>query len=223
MVYYNITTLIYLTIHINNIYLQKSQIFFLTHAESMQDHQTKAALSFSQLYEAYQPQFVRFANTYVRDYVVAEDVTTEALIYYWENRAGMKDETNVAAYILTVIKHKCLNYLRHVQIRDDYSASMQNYARWELNTRISTLEACEPNELFAAEIQEIVNRTLAALPEQTRKIFIQSRYENKSHKEIAEHFRISPKGVEFHINKALKALRISLKDYFPLFIYLFMK
>ena len=189
----------------------------------MQDLEIKKDFSFNQLYEAYRPQFVRFANTYVRNYVVAEDVTTEAIIYYWENRAGIEDEANVAAYILTVIKHKCLNYLRHIQICDEYSENMQNYARWELNTRISSLEACEPNELFAAEIQEIVNRTLAGLSEQTRNIFIQSRYENKSYKEIAEQFQISAKGVEFHINKALKALRISLKDYFPLFIYLFMK
>lgn len=187
----------------------------------MQDLETKNSVSFNRLYKACHPQFVRFANTYVRDYAVAEDVTTEAIIYYWENRADIENETNVAAYILTVIKHKCLNYLRHIQICDEYSESMQNYARWELSTRISSLEACEPNELFATEIQEIVKRTLASLPAQTRKIFIQSRYENKSYKEIAAQFRISAKGVEFHINKALKALRTSLKDYYPLFIYLF--
>lgn len=189
----------------------------------MQDLETKNSHSFIRLYEAYHPQFVRFANTYVRNRVVAEDVTTEAILYYWENRAGLENEANIPAYILTIIKHKCLNYLRHIQICEEYSESMQNYCRWELNTRISTLEACEPNELFAAEIQEIVNRTLAGLSEQTRNIFIQSRYENKSYKEIAEQFRMSAKGVEFHINKALKALRISLKDYYPLFIYLFYK
>lgn len=187
----------------------------------MQDLETKSAVSFNRLYKAYHPQFVHFANTYVRDWVVAEDVTTEAILYYWENRAGLENEANIPAYILTIIKHKCLNYLRHIQICDEYSETMQNYARWELSTRISSLEACEPNELFAAEIQEIVNRTLASLPAQTRKIFLQSRYENKSYKEIAEQFRMSVKGVEFHINKALKALRTSLKDYYPLFIYLF--
>lgn len=187
----------------------------------MQELKTKKPLSFNQLYQDYHPQFVRFANTYVRDNIIAEDVATEAIIYYWENRLTLKPESNVAAYILTVIKHKCLNHLRHMQIREEYSENMQSYMQWELTTRISTLEACDPNELFAAEIQEIVRRTLKGLPEQTKKIFLLSRYENKSHKEIAEQFQISTKGVEFHINKALKALRISLKDYFPLFIYLF--
>lgn len=187
----------------------------------MQELRTRKYDSFNQLYKEYHPQFVRFANTYVRDNLVAEDVTTEAIIYYWENRFKLENESNIAAYILTVIKHKCLNYLRHLQIHEEYSESMRAYSQWELNTRISTLEACEPQELFTIEIQEIVRQTLKNLPEQTKKIFLMSRYENKSHKEIAEQLRISTKGVEFHINKALKVLRVSLKDYYPLFIYLF--
>ena len=59
-------------------------------------------------------------------------------------------------------------------------------------------------EVFTKEIQEIVDRTLDALPEQTRKIFVMSRNENKSHKEIAELLDITTKGVEFHISKATR-------------------
>ena len=50
-----------------------------------------------------------------------------------------------------------------------------------------------------------------------------SRYENKSHKEIASLLNITPKGVEFHISKSTKALRTALRDYLPvalLFFYL---
>lgn len=78
-----------------------------------------------------------------------------------------------------------------------------------------TLEDFEPYEVFTKEIQEIVDRTLDALPEQTRKIFVMSRNENKSHKEIAELLDITTKGVEFHISKATRTLRLALKDYLP--------
>ena len=47
-----------------------------------------------------------------------------------------------------------------------------------------------------------------------------SRYQNKTNKEIAEVFNISVKGVDYHIALTIKALRISLKDYLPLFICL---
>ena len=40
-------------------------------------------------------------------------------------------------------------------------------------------------------------------------------------KEIAEVVGLSVKSVEYHIGKALKVLRVSLKDYLPLFYLLF--
>ena len=35
--------------------------------------------------------------------------------------------------------------------------------------------------------------------------------------------RTRPNAYDFHINKALKMLQTNLKDYFPLFLYFFMK
>ena len=146
--------------------------------------------AFNQLFADYQGRFIRFANMYVRDMAVAEDFTIEALMQYWENRNTLKADSNVPAYILTIIKNKCINYLQHIQ------------------------------ELFTAEAQEIVNKKLATLPEQTRRIFIMSRYENKPYKEIAETLGMTTKGVEYHITQALKKLHINLKDYIPLFAFL---
>ena len=121
--------------------------------------------AFNQLFADYQGRFIRFANIYVRDIAVAEDFTIEALMQYWENRNTLKADSNVPAYILTIIKNKCINYLQHIQVREDASEHLKNHAEWELNTRISTLEACNPEELFTAEAQEIVNKTLASLPD----------------------------------------------------------
>lgn len=179
-------------------------------------------ISFNQLYKEYQKRFVRFANAYIRDLTAAEDITVEAMMYYWENRQSLSEDYNVPAYILTIIKNKCLNYLRHQQIREEYSNKVKDYYEWELNTRIATLQACEPYELFISEIQELVQQALADMPERTRTIFMLNRYENKSYKEIADIMHITPKGVDFHISKALKILQTHLKDYFPFFLYFFM-
>ena len=169
----------------------------------------KDKMSFNQLYNDYQTRFLNFANTYVRDWDVAEDITTEALIYYWENRNTLSEVSNIPAYILT--------------IREEHSENIRKYIEWELNARIVSLDACEPYELLVKEMQELIQQTLDKLPERTRKIFILSRYENKSYKEIAALMNMTTKGVDFHICKALKALQINLKDYFPLFLYFLMK
>lgn len=48
-----------------------------------------------------------------------------------------------------------------------------------------------------------------------------NRIDGKSYKEISEEMGLSVKGVDFHICKALKILRIKLKDYFPIFLFFY--
>lgn len=155
-------------------------------------HYKEDITSFNQLYKEFQRRFVRFANTYVRDLTTAEDITIEAMMYYWENRQSLSEDSNIPAYILTIIKNKCLNYLRHQQIHEEYSDKIKDYYEWELNTRIATLQACEPYELLFPKFKNSSNKPHRHA-RKTRTIFMLSRYENKSYKEIAVLMNITPK------------------------------
>lgn len=177
--------------------------------------------TFNYLFTNYKGRFVHFARTYVDDGMMAEDIATESLIYYWENRKKLDDHTNILAYVLTVVKHKCLDHLRQLHLREDYVEYMQENEARRLNLRIATLKACDPEKIFSDELQALVDKTLDSLPAQTRDIFIRSRSHNQSHKEIAEELGVSVKTVEFHITKALKVLRVTLKDYLP-FLFCFL-
>ena len=179
--------------------------------------------TFNYLFTNYKGRFTHFARTYVDDEMTAEDIAVESLMYYWENRKNLDGHSNVLAYVLTVVKHKCLDHLRKMRTREDFAEYLQNIETRRLNVRIATLEACNPERIFSDELQSLVDKVLASLPEQTRDVFIRSRYNNQSHKEIAEALGISTKTVEFHITKALKVLRVALKDYLPVFLYLLMK
>jgi len=177
---------------------------------------------FNKFYTDYHSRFVFFANSYVRDIYVAEDIVNESFILYWENKTKLTENSNERAYVLTIIKNKCINYLKQKEVRNAVLSDMQDHMTWELSNRITTLEACNPDELFSDEVNNIVKKTLAQLPSRTANIFIMSRYKNNTHKEIAEKLNISIKGVEFHITKALVKLRKNLKDYvFCLLIYFF--
>lgn len=178
---------------------------------------------FSDLFTSYKGRFAHFARTYVDDDMIAEDIAVESLMYYWENRKSLDDHSNILAYILTVVKHKCLDHLRRLRIQEDFVAYMQENETRKFNLRIATLEACDPERVFSDELQSLVDEALATLSEQARNVFIRSRYYDQSHKEIAEALGISTKTVEFHITKSLKVLRIALKDYLPVFLFFMMK
>lgn len=175
---------------------------------------------FDRLYHDYRQRYIRFARTYVRDTATAEDIVMDSLMYYWENRSALPHQTNIPAYVLTIVKNRCINHLRREQKREEVERLISEHEAWELSVRISTLEACNPEQLFSEEIQAIIQKTLDSLPEQSRRIFIRSKYEYRSHREIADDLGLSIKSIEYHITKTLKLLRQALKDYFPAWLAL---
>jgi len=175
-------------------------------------------LSFDEVFLRFRERFVRFSLAYVSDRQVAEDIVTDAFIAYWENRLKLSERTNIPAYILTVIKNKCLTYLRDTKLHEAILADLVKVEEWKLQMQIASLEACDPFEVFTQETYERVRKAFHDLPEKTRKVFWLSRYENKTHKEIASELEISIKTVEFHITKATKILKDKLKDYSPILL-----
>jgi RNA polymerase sigma-70 factor (ECF subfamily) len=101
-------------------------------------------------------------------------------------------------------KNRSLNCLRNKRLHQDIISNVsENYDR-EIDIRINTLESCDPQEIFSIEIHKIIAQTIKSLPPLTQQIFEMSRYDCLSVKEIAQAKRLSEKGVEYHITKALK-------------------
>lgn len=170
-------------------------------------------LAFARLYHNYYSSFVRFAESYVRSHDVAEDLVGDSILYYWENRSRLSADTNIPAYILTTLKHRCINHLEQQKTRLDIQQSIYDTQLWDIQSRIDSLEDTDADKLYSQEILALVEQGMGELPEKTRRIFYLSRFKNRSHKEIATHFQLSTKAVEFHISKALKTMRRLLKDY----------
>ncbi len=169
--------------------------------------------TFTKLFQDNQQRFILFAYSYIKDKDEAEDIVMESMYALWESRDKWDGDANIKAILLTIIKNKALNYLSRQQTRLRIEDELTDFKQRELNLRISTLEACNPDLLFDTEIQEIVKNTLEKLPTQSKNIFVLSRYKNESNKIIAEQLGISVKSVEFHITKVLKELRLELRDY----------
>jgi len=173
---------------------------------------------FSSLFEQFKKSYTLFAYSYVRDMKDAEDIYMDVMMRVWENRMELPVDIHFPSYILMAIKNRALNFLRKqttvLNTKEDITGDQLR----ELNFRITSLEACDPSELFTDEIEQIVKDTLDNMAEYTRFIFFMSRYENKTNREISQELGINIKTVEYHISKALKVLRENLKDYLPFFI-----
>lgn len=170
--------------------------------------------SFNEIYSAFYRKSYLYVKSYIHDDMAAEDIVSDALIKVWEL---MKSEPvdPVHHFLFTILKNKSLDYLKHQSIKRDAHNTIIKALNRELEIRAATLEANDPNDIFSSEVQQIIESTLNSLPVRTREIFMMSHFGSKHYKEIAEHFDISVKGVDYHITQSIKALRSSLKDYLP--------
>ena len=171
--------------------------------------------SFSNIYNEYYKSSFLFVKSYVRDRMVAEDIVSETLFKFWQMLRNEEVEYP-KTLLVTMLKNSSLNFLKHEEVKQSAMESISSKMFRDLDYRIATLEACDPQEIFSSEITSIVEKTLAALPRQTRRVFEMSRFEHIPVKEIAQALHITPKAVEYHITKSLKALRVNLKEYMPL-------
>ena len=161
---------------------------------------------FHEFYATYYGRMRRFASAYmsVED---AENVVQDVFLYLWENRESIEIHTNTDAYVFTLIRHKCLDYLKHKAVEEEYAR--------EYLLSISSLEKLETTLESGVDIATIVSEAIGQLPPRCREVFMLCRIEGKTYKEVAEILSISNKTVENQMNIALKKLKSELKDYLP--------
>lgn len=170
--------------------------------------------SFSLFFTENRERFLSFTFSFVRNRMVAEDILMDAVATFWENRDNWNDSSNYHALFFTLIKRRALNYLAHEQVAMQAESNISSLKNKELELRIASLESCNPEKLFSTEIQSLVRKALQKLSPQSRQIYLLSRSETITNKQIATTLNLSEKSVEYHITKVLKILRHELKDYF---------
>ncbi|TKG94915.1 RNA polymerase sigma-70 factor [Puteibacter caeruleilacunae] len=173
---------------------------------------------FEMVFSSYFPRLVYFTKEYLPDEETARNIVHDTFLSLWNERAKLQDNTNLNAWLFTVARNKSLKYLRHLQVEKkfkEYSLIQQQ----EIQANQIALSHTDTSELTFQEIQQKIEQTMAQLPEQCRKIFQLSRFEDKKNKEIAEELEISIKTVEAQITKALKLFRINLQEYLPIIFF----
>lgn len=172
---------------------------------------------FENLYVSYHDRLVTVARRYVRSEVVAQDIVADSFVAFW-NRSDLLSEGNRPAYLMSIVKNNCLNYLQTKQIHSRIEDQMHSMQSRMVEASIRSLRAMDPDKLFSSDIEELVSQALRKMPELTRTVFELSRVERKTYKEIAEALGISERKVTSEIQRALAILRKALKDYMPLWL-----
>ncbi len=148
---------------------------------------------------------------YIRNYIyylsgdiaLAEDLTQDVFLAFWEEQGRIKKET-VRAYLFTIAKNLFFKYHRRKKINLTFISSL-------------IPEQDQQSPEFVLELKEFdqaLQKLIGRIPEKTRVIFLMNRIDRLTYTEIAETMKISIKAVEKHMTKALKFLRENMDQKF---------
>lgn len=165
-------------------------------------------------------KYVNFAARFVRDRTAVEDLVNDSFVAFWENRGTLGEDTVCEAYFYTIVKNRCLNYLRDKQTHIEVKGRIQDTSARLLRYDLASLEDYDPNLIFSNEIRTILRQQLEAMPELTRSIFRDNRFRNLTYEEIARKYDVSVWKVAREMQAALNLLRHALKDYLPVALLL---
>lgn len=121
------------------------------------------------------------------------------------------DSGVLSHYLFTSAKNRCLTYLSREALRSNRLSDL----------RVDVAEPFGVPDIYQLEeLRQNIRRAVEELPEPYREAFEMNRFENRTYKEIAEELGISAKTVDYRIQQSLKILRVKLKDYLPLILFL---
>jgi RNA polymerase sigma-70 factor (ECF subfamily) len=166
------------------------------------------------LFDRYYKALVADAYRILKDADACQDMVQDAFAELWIRRQTLVIQYQVGGYLRRMVVNKALNYLKTSK-RYQYG----DEAAWaDLKVEVSA----QVKEDRHVALEHIVQAAIEQLPEKCRLVFVLSRFEDKSNREIADALGISVKTVENQMTKALRVLRNILHhrpDLSCIFIY----
>ena len=163
--------------------------------------------AFERLYNMYSGKLYNFimrissGNQYM-----AEEVVPSAFIRVWEVRERVEPESSFISFLCTIAKNLLMNMYQRQTVEYVYNEYLKNTG---VDRDSQTEESIDLRFL-----NEYIDSLAEELPAQRKKIFILSKRQNYTNKEIAEMMGISESTVATQLSLAVKFMREQLMKHY---------
>lgn len=153
--------------------------------------------AFNDLFQIYGNRIFRFALGYMKSEPETEELVQDVFLKVWEKRFELKENLSFKAYIFTI----AFNIIR------------KHFVKKALITRYFEQQVIEDEDLTTIQnidfqsTKKAIDHLVNQLPARRKEVFIKSRFEGLTVKEIADELGTSPKTVENQLGEALKFIR----------------
>lgn len=158
------------------------------------------ASTFRVLYKEYYRALVAYAVQMVESVDAAEDIVQELFSSLWEKPKSFPSLTALRSYLYCAVRNASLDYLKHKNIENDYLQRLaDNYQEYRMGKS-------DDESFFDEEVYRLLFRTIDALPERCREVFLLA-MQGKKNEEIAETLRVSQETVKTQKKRGMAFLK----------------
>ena len=169
--------------------------------------------AFEELFHLYSGKLYNFVmklslgNTYM-----SEEMVQRTFIKVWETHSFINPDKSFISYLCTIAKNMLLNEYEHQTI--EYI-----YREYILNFQPNKDDVTE-KEVDRSLLEEYIDYLIEMLPPARKQVFILSRKEMLTNKEIAERLEISESTVQTQMSKAVSFMKEQLGKYYDGILYI---
>lgn len=173
--------------------------------------QQKDIGTFERYYKEYYKSFFVMACKYLKNPTLAEEIINDVFMKIWEDGEKITIDMSLKSYIYKAIINRSINALN------------KNKREYQNQTDVSLIpdESYELRQIEENELKIKLYAAIDQLPDQCKKVFEMSRFDELKQQEIADKLGISIKTVKNHITIALKQISKSVERYLLLLILIF--
>ncbi len=153
--------------------------------------------AFNDLFKIYGNRIFRFALGYLKSESDAEELVQDVFLKIWEKRRDLNENLSFKSYIFTI----SFNIIRKHFVRKALSAK---YFEHQI---IDDLNFDTIQNIDYQSTKKLIDTLIDQLPPRRKEVFIKSRLEGFTVKEIADELGTSPKTVENQLGDSLKFIR----------------
>lgn len=157
--------------------------------------------AFTQIFEMNVKKVYQFVLSYIKEKTEAEDITQNVFIKIWEKKLLINIDKSFEGFIFTIAYRLVIDYFRKNSAHL-HSTTIMGLAEESIASQVNSDDLLKRHCL-----ESLYEKALKSLPARRKEIFLLSRHNGLSNKQIAEQLGLSIKTVENQMTAALSSLK----------------
>lgn len=155
--------------------------------------------AFKNIFDTYVQKVFHYIYGYVKNRQIAEDCTQDVFKKLWEKREKLNESGNLEGLLFKLCYH---------QVIDHYRSEKRSVIKVADGNIIECADKQNTdNKIEADQLQALYHEAINQLPQKRKEVFLMSKEEGMSNKEIASKLSISVKTVENQMTSSLHFIK----------------